>query len=578
MKIVKALSIAVTTAILTAGSVLGVTVAEIRDLSFDDLESVGFTLKKGAEINIDALGIRVPLSRDLVAYAWIIDSDSRELVWEMRSSRTDRYRGSKVLRGQEDVEFLDAGSYELYFSVKNKTGWSGRKKVGFFDMLGIIFDGDYDDEISRRDVGECYVELTSDELSASDIDEFRPDGGFPDALVRHNQLGDSEYLTTGFSLSKSMNLRIYALIEFPESNKTPVDYAWIIDADTHKKVWQIDRWDLEHAGGGDKNQLYDDEVMLEKGTYVLHMVSDDSHSWEEFNVNPPYDPLNWGLTVLPGKNFDKSAFEIVEIPGRGEPLIEFTRVRDNRYYEQSFKLSQVTDLQVYAIGEMDHGGRDFVDYGTIMEAGTGQVAWEMTHRNTEHAGGAPKNMMFDGVITLEPGTYTAYYVTDGSHSSRRWNASAPFDADAYGLSIYAEGKGTPKGFELVDEKDLWEGTDILARITRVGDNEHRRARFELKEDTQVQIYALGEGSSGRMYDYAYIVDLDSGRDIWEMTWRRTDHAGGADKNRLFDDEILLRKGEYEVVYVSDDSHSFGDWNSSPPRDAVNWGVTLSLAD
>ncbi len=81
-----------------------------------------------------------------------------------------------------------------------------------------------------------------------------------------------------------------------------------------------------------------------------------------------------------------------------------------------------------------------------------------------------------------------------------------------------------------------------------------------------------------MYDYGYIVDLDSGRDVWEMTWRRTDHAGGADKNRLFDDEILLRSGEYEVVYISDDTHSFNDWNSAPPRDAGNWGITLTLAD
>ena len=81
-----------------------------------------------------------------------------------------------------------------------------------------------------------------------------------------------------------------------------------------------------------------------------------------------------------------------------------------------------------------------------------------------------------------------------------------------------------------------------------------------------------------MYDYAYIVDLDSGRDVWKMHYRRSDHAGGADKNRMVRDDIKLPSGEYEVVYESDGSHSFGRWNASPPRDQMNWGITISMAD
>ena len=180
MSFKRALAVTVGIAILAAGSVMGVTVAEISNLSSDDLEVVGFTLKKGAEINIDALGIRAPLSRDLSAYAWILEVDTRELVWEMRGSKTDRYRGSKVLRHQEDVEFLKAGKYELYYTVNSRYSWSSGKKVGFFDLLGIVFDGDSDDEVTRRDIRECYVELTSDELAASDRfagDGTRPWGG-----------------------------------------------------------------------------------------------------------------------------------------------------------------------------------------------------------------------------------------------------------------------------------------------------------------------------------------------------------------------------------------------------------------
>jgi hypothetical protein len=118
----------------------------------------------------------------------------------------------------------------------------------------------------------------------------------------------------------------------------------------------------------------------------------------------------------------------------------------------------------------------------------------------------------------------------------------------------------------------------LARIIRVGDSERRHAKFTLSKPTKVNIYALGEGTGGEMYDYAYIVDVNNDEDVWEMRYRRTNHAGGAEKNRLAKAVITLEPGEYEVIYESDGSHSFSSWNDSPPRDALNWGVTISAAD
>ena len=63
-----------------------------------------------------------------------------------------------------------------------------------------------------------------------------------------------------------------------------------------------------------------------------------------------------------------------------------------------------------------------------------------------------------------------------------------------------------------------------------------------------------------------------------MTYRKTDRAGGARKNRLFDDEIYLKAGTYQVIYESDDSHSFEEWNSRPPDDPFNWGITITYVD
>ncbi|RIK71885.1 hypothetical protein DCC62_21220, partial [candidate division KSB1 bacterium] len=167
----------------------------------------------------------------------------------------------------------------------------------------------------------------------------------------------------------------------------------------------------------------------------------------------------------------------------------------------------------------------------------------MNYRDTDHAGGASKNRMIDEVIRFEPGNYMAYYVSDGTHSYRDWNSSAPFDREHWGLTLYA----ADEKFNAKDIADFEEERDrnILAQLIRVRDGERRRTSFTLEKSGQVRVYAIGEGRDGAMYDYGWIEDAKSGRTVWEMTYRMTDHAGGGDKNRVFNDTILLKPGEYE---------------------------------
>jgi hypothetical protein len=76
-----------------------------------------------------------------------------------------------------------------------------------------------------------------------------------------------------------------------------------------------------------------------------------------------------------------------------------------------------------------------------------------------------------------------------------------------------------------------------------------------------------------MYDYGWI-ENERGGVVWEMTYRMTEHAGGADKNRMLNKVILLPAGEYTVYYQTDDSHAYGDWNSRAPHDSSHWGITI----
>ncbi|HUV30340.1 MAG TPA: hypothetical protein VMY05_04510 [Acidobacteriota bacterium] len=557
------------------------TVAEIDQIEPGRLEIVGFEITKAAEVQIEAVGLQARYGSQLTVYAWLLDSDTRETKWVMKDRFVGKQGGSTALRRAEKVKALDPGRYELYLYAGD--GWYGDINIGgskdLLDFLGDLIDGDYDDDeaYDYEDlIDDCFVRISSDEISPGDVKTFTVTGDVPDALIRYNRLGDSESIQQGFTLEKAMNLRIYSVIEHPRGYRSAVDYGWIINVDTRDKVWRMDRSGTERAGGGRKNRVFDNEIRLEKGNYALYFVTDDSHSYDDFNVNPPYDPCNWGITLLPGTDFDRSAFALVELSGDGEPLINLTRARDDDFHEQAFRLDKETDLRVYAVGEYATGSREFVDYGWIEEAASHKEVWEMTRRNTEHAGGADKNRMFDGVVTLPAGDYVAVYVTDGSHSYRDWNAAAPFDPRAWGLAVYPGPGSDGSSLKQVALDEVRGTGNVLVSLVRVRDNERVRDKFTLDKASRVRIYAIGEGERDEMFDYGWIIDDNTNREVWEMTWRNTGRAGGARKNRMFDDEVILDAGTYEVVYVTDGSHSFNDWNDTRPRDPQSWGITVSL--
>ncbi len=80
-----------------------------------------------------------------------------------------------------------------------------------------------------------------------------------------------------------------------------------------------------------------------------------------------------------------------------------------------------------------------------------------------------------------------------------------------------------------------------------------------------------------MFDYGWIEGTKTGRAVWEMTYRTTERAGGARKNRLADVTLTLPAGAYELHYRTDGSHAFGDWNAAPPDDPLHWGITVYRA-
>ncbi len=562
---------------VAACALAGEPIVKLDNIRTDRVESAGFELEKGAEFTIKAVGLSARNNDDLNAYGWLLDGDTREPVWVMERGNSDR-KGRKGLREAEKTVSLEPGKYELYYYAAGR--WSGKIYINgrnIFEFLGDLFEGDWDDDTEDY-IDEFYIAVYPSDEDFKDYKLFDPDGTIPGALLQINRVGDSEYFQRGFSLDKTMKIQIYALCEYPSGYKAPVDQAWIMDAENGDKIWEMDRWNTDPAGGGRKNRYCNEEVKFEKGDYILYYVTDDSHSYDDFNVLPPYDPFNWGVALLAEKESDRKAFQTFTPEGRGDALIDLTRVGDDEFVSQAFQLEKDQSLRIYSIGEYSSSGRYFVDYGWIEDASTGKIVWEMTHRNTEHAGGASKNRQFDGLTNLPKGYYIAHYITDDSHSYRDWNASPPYEPGAWGVSIYPGRDFDKARFKLLDESEIKTGADILVKMTGLRDNERRHGKFKLEKRTKIRVYAIGEGNRDEMYDYGWIVDDRTGRSVWEMTWRNTEPAGGAKKNRLYDDTIILEPGEYKVIFVTDGSHSFNDWNAARPRDPASWGITVSLIE
>ncbi len=250
-------------------------------------------------------------------------------------------------------------------------------------------------------------------------------------------------------------------------------------------------------------------------------------------------------------------------------FVALTGVGDDEMVSQGFALSSPMDVRVYAMGE---GDGEMYDYGWIMDAATREVVWRMEYDRTEHAGGARKNRVIDEVITLDAGNYMVYYVSDGSHSWSAWNSSAPTNQDAWGITLLSPSGAVDT--EAVGEFEVASDPLVLAQLIGMRDDENRSYKFGLDEETRVGIYALGEGTGGEMYDFAWIQDARTGRTLWEMTYGMTEHAGGGEKNRMFKGSIVLPAGDYVLRYRSDGSHSLEDWNVSPPNDPAYYGVTV----
>lgn len=552
-----------------------------NDFGPDELRSELFEITRPTLVTLQGTGVKVNwddwrTSRDnALAYGWILNLETREPVWSMsREMSPSKTRGSAIRRIDGKVN-LPAGKYAVYYfcGIDKGENWyfDSDGDRGIFDGLKRIFKDKDSYRVSEKDRRKLYFTVTAERGS------FRPIAADPlesRAALSITTPRNSSFKSHVFRLSEPATLTVYAIGEYDQSARQMADGGYIQDMRSRKKVWELDYRGSEHAGGAEKNRKYFGKVSLPAGEYQLVYATDDSHTFGRWNAAPPYDPEFWGVTILADGDARRKIAAVE--PSKEPVIVQFLRVGDNELLSTGFTLDKAMDLRVYCIGEYSGGDHSFADYGLIEGASSGKRAWDMTYSNTEPAGGASKNRMFDGIVHFPAGDYTVRYVSDGSHSYNHWNSTAPYDQEHWGIVV----AGIPGSFDSKAVRPFSgeaRSKNVLVKMVGLRDDDEREQSFRLAKTTSLRIYAIGEGGRDEMYDYGWIENNETGRTVWEMTWRNTLPAGGASKNRMCDDVVILPPGSYTVRYETDGSHSTGDWNAAPPRDPFNWGITISLA-
>lgn len=570
--------------LLVAGSVgnalaQSTVLADLHGFGPRQLKSQTFVLDAPQEVQIDAVGATATSGTSKVSAltsmfqhddkptpswsgnAWVLDLNSRKVVWELSAVATTS--GSSGTRGFKGSVRLPAGSYTAYYaSFPDGDYWTDENGKSKSDRKWHWFGDEpvADFKLVVRGTGRPLAERPAPPSSPTTIVSLR---------------GDSreQFAESGFVLAKPTEIEIVS--EGEARSDGEFDFGWIVNVDTKATVWRFTWRDSQPAGGAAKNRLVQTSRTLPAGRYAAFYATDDSHDPSEWNAPPPHDPEAWGLT-LSVKDRDARAsvktFPYEHVP-QNATIVAITHVGNDASRKQGFTLTRPMDVRIYALGE-GRNGRMF-DYGWITSAGSRNRVWTMSYDNTEPAGGDRKNRIVDTTIHLDKGSYIVHYISDDSHSAEEWNAAAPPDGKRWGITVLSpQGPIDRAAITPYDEKS---DASILAELTEVRDDEQVRKSFSLDRETDVRIYAIGEGSGGDLVDFGWIEDAKTGRRVWEMTYRTTEHAGGAQKNRRFDGVIRLPAGNYVLRYETDGSHSFGNWNAAPPDDPEAWGITVTRA-
>ena len=371
----------------------------------------------------------------LAAKGWILDQESREVVWHMDRSVLVPGRGSLV-HTEGDTLRLKAGRYRVYFSslgqILSRVNGPFRKEHRHW-------------RVEIKGLQGASLNLMSGVIAVRDSSVL-----WSAAPLENNE--KREFI---FEVRDAVELDVYAVGQITAAEGViRSDYAWIEQVGAAQHVWSMSLNNTDWAGGIDANRAFRGQVELRPGVYRAVAQTDRRHAFGNWVGNPPADPYAWGLTL---RCKDMNSIAAFDPWGTRSPITSFTRVVDDEKWKQTFEVTEPVAVAIYAMGELTGPSNDY-DYAWLDELipdGEPRRVWSMQYENTLHAGGGWKNRKETVFLQLDPGQYALSYTSDGSHSYGSWNADGPAHPERWGVSLFSVEANLPEGrIRMLERTDL----------------------------------------------------------------------------------------------------------------------------
>jgi len=179
----------------------------------------GFEITRPTRVEVYAIG-ELTLDGEF-DYGWIMNAATHERVWSMTYATTDPGGGAAKNRMAHEMLQLKPGRYVAYF---------------------VCDDSHYPDDWNNVPATDPeFWGLTlrvADPAARASVKPFEYEP-VPKSQTIVSLIGihDDEMRSAGFTLKRPLDLHIYALGEGFKDRMA--DYAWIVDAERHKRVWAV---------------------------------------------------------------------------------------------------------------------------------------------------------------------------------------------------------------------------------------------------------------------------------------------------------------------------------------------------
>ena len=533
-----------------------------------------FELTGDGRIRVEAAGSTESEGGSLLAaYPWIVRRDDRAVVWQLDPAAGERER---TLVRTLDTLSLPAGAYDLYYSTYGATPES-RDGAGFLRLKPHWTNEKANWMVALSPVDSIGIEMTSG---------YTPVALHGDALwnSRTVDVGGQSSMIFITSADSAVNLQATAgICEYG------CDDVRIERVEGGESIWTLTEENTSMAGGAFINRTFDGIIPLEPGIYRLVAEDGYRHGYDNWSANPPADPETWGVRLI-----RTSGIMAFDPWSDRQPLVSMLGAGDDVLMRTIIQVDRPTRVYVDAMGELMSEGSKY-DYAWIQSADDRSRIWEQEYDTSQPAGGDDSNRRSTEFLKLEPGRYSVYFQSDGSHAYGSFNRSEPDHPERWGVAVFlvdaptdspsarvveaaADAHGDPTINQVVSGDEPLApmppiAGELLYGATSVRNDSNQQGGFELSRATRIRIVAVGEMTRSGRYDYGWI-EAEGGDVVWEQSMSNTRRAGGDDRNRLYDDVITLPAGRYVAHFQTDFSHAFGDFDSGAPSDPGAWGMRI----